>query len=199
MKTPSSFDFVVDSKNYIYINAPENNFLFNIYSEKGEIISKFGSIFKYEYQYHQNLGNLVKFVIDSDDNIYCVFKDHPIIRKYDKNQNLIIECEISNIIGLQKQISFWKERNKKSNNPNYFSSKSLVRDMSIDEKYLYVSFPGEEDFPVYVFDKNNLEFEKKVVLNKYKNEVVYTKFYDLSSGFIYTYDFREATLLQYQK
>ena len=91
----------VNSSGEILVQSFMNNHIINVYSQKGKIIRSFGRLFCSFGDYvedfdklplgHQKMLNLASFCLDRNDNLYVAFKFYPVIRKYDRNGNLLFE------------------------------------------------------------------------------------------------------------
>lgn len=95
----------VNSSGEILVQSFENNHIVNVYSKKGKLIRGFGELFRNFGEYvenfdklplgHQKILNLASFCLDEDDNLYAAFRYYPVIRKYERNGNLLFEKVIT--------------------------------------------------------------------------------------------------------
>ena len=101
----SSRTVAVNSAGEILVQSFENNHIVNVYSKKGKLIRSFGELFRNFGEYvenfdklplgHQKMLNLATFCLDRDDNLYVAFRYYPVIRRYDRNGNLLFEKAIT--------------------------------------------------------------------------------------------------------
>jgi len=169
----------------------KNKKLFEIRNLNGDIISEFGEVYPTNDTLLYITGfNAMCYDLDNDDNVYCTYFNHPIIRKYNKNGQLMFEGDYYTVDDSIHTFIMEKEKIiKKSylNNPtqNNYIPLRLVKCMSIDNEYLYIIFWDSKDSPIYVFDKNNFSLIKKIRV--FRNNDVYAIVYMDASASQYIY------------
>jgi len=166
-----------NSNNRIYVYNPNiTQKLFSIFDEKGNNIGKFGDLFTDTIDKNLIKGNLVKkdprgvnsfnginFVFDEQDNLYCLFREIPVIRKYDSANKLIYEKNLSFLPAVQDElleyeIFFNKSVKRKSVGTLHVY---LFYDISIDQDYLYINTHNIY-YETYVLDKNDAHLVKRI-------------------------------------
>ncbi len=188
----------IDSNDRILLNAVDNKHLFSLLDKSGNILGNFGIVYEYDQNHLSYLHNQTIFRYDEDGNLYCAFVNHPVLRKYDKFNNLVFEVNTDFIPGVKKQIKNWEKRITEKGGPNIYLSKSLVRDISIDKSFIYLGVAGEKGFPVYVFNKMTGKPIKKIYLTY--GESYIPAYYDFSSeNYIYAIEKLNMVVLKYEK
>ena len=84
----------IDSQGLIYLNVPDQEALFSVYSKEGEKVDSFGEITRYDDPNRQRNFNSVVFCFDKQGFLNVLYKAKPIFRRYDKNHRLVFEKEI---------------------------------------------------------------------------------------------------------
>lgn len=162
--SPALFDLYGN----IVINSVEDTTLFIVYDTNGKKVGKIGELLGfrdpkvdrnfYFWNYHYND---LKYVIDKDGYLYCIFMDHPIMRKYDPKGNLVIEADYFNIPGVSDRLKEWQKEWGRGKTD--YSVKGFITSLSVDKNYLYARFVGYNK-PVYVFNKENFKLVKRYEL-----------------------------------
>jgi len=191
----------MDSKGRIYLhlrmNYQEFNKLITVKNFDGDTINEFGETFEYKNEdpSHEKVFkfsyNKITFALDEDDNIYCGFNEHPIVRKYDKNGNLVFDADFSNFPSISRVLNQW-ERKRRRDKEAYWT-KGFISLISVDKEYMYIEFNdffnNESKSQFYVLDKENAEVVKKlefkVNYNKGLSEPNYMVFDASPSNYIY--------------
>jgi len=193
-----------DSRNNIVIYSVEDTTLFTVYDTNGEKISRFGEPLgfrdpKARGQPWNYLYNGLHYVIDDEGYLFCAFRDHPIMRKYDPKGNLVLEADYFNIPGVSDRLKDWQKEwgREKGKSDTYYSVKGFVTSLSVDKNYLYARFFGYNK-PVYVFDKENFKLVKKYELFGTRQERLARIFDASSKDYIYAITAR-GNLVRYDK
>ena len=185
----------VDSKNNIYINDPGSDTLFTVYNSNGEVIERFGEIYKNENSFHQIMENRIYFTID-DDQIYCIFSEKPTLRKYDANHDLVYEIELNELSEIQYRkwnIDRIRKYHQEGITSAGYTSYMFTWDISHGENHLYVPFTDEEGDrkPIYVFDKDNGEIVQRIYFKYKRKQLEHLRLVDFSSDeYIYAMNYR---------
>lgn len=95
------YSIAVNSKGEIYVTGNvdvKNNSIISVFNKRGDILRNFANIERTKYKddlIQEILNRLVYLYIDQYDNIYLAFEAIPKFRKYDANEKLIFERDIS--------------------------------------------------------------------------------------------------------
>ena len=125
-----------DKRGFIYINNAKDGFLFSVFSKNGDLVKKFGDIYNPEYENFKSEENEVYFDFDEEDNLYCAFTNYPILRKYNKDYNLVYEKKLNMVPEVKKRLNLWNKKYKKSKDRYSFVSKTLINDLCCDENFI---------------------------------------------------------------
>jgi len=191
----------VDSRDNIYINDAKSDSLFYICDYNGNQLEKFGSIYPYQYRRSIAIENRVLFYIDSHDDLFCVFENYPILRKYDREHNLVFKKNVENLPEVKWRKKWWDKRSAHRVAPNLYLAKVYFIGFCVDEQYINLSCntgPGPE--PVYVFDKLDGKLVKKLLLHpSVKDEITPGHFLECDDQYIYTIEISNMRVLRYEK
>ena len=192
-------DICLDSKNRIYINKPANGYLFTLLDSTGNTITKFGELYRFENERELIKMNTVKFLIDDMDNIYCAFQEYPVLRKYDKDFNLIYEIKYDYLPEIKAKNKKWKKKISETKNQNTNIYKIYNMNISTDGEFLYLGLYLMDSNPVYKIGANTGEIIKKYIL-KYKEKETGYIFHVESflKGFIFSIDYQYSRLLKFK-
>ncbi|KPK87091.1 hypothetical protein AMJ80_12520, partial [bacterium SM23_31] len=155
----------IDSKDRIFANLPNRDSLFAVLNLDGDELEKFGDIFDYKLERWIYDHNKVHYDFDEDYNLYCAFVNHAVLRKYDKDFNLVYEKDYSFLPPVQERSELWEkgiEKRGGMENYNGYLFKNFITFFSVDEKRIYIRCL---DRHIYVFDKDNATLIKKIFLN----------------------------------
>ncbi|MFZ5517832.1 MAG: NHL repeat-containing protein [Candidatus Zhuqueibacterota bacterium] len=108
----SSATLRLDSMGNIYFNYPYKGKLIDVYSNDGHYLKSIGDYIYSGDKRRAKKMNITFFDLDKDDNMYVLFLSYPVVRKYDRNHNLIYEKDISNIPEVQESMKNQNERIK---------------------------------------------------------------------------------------
>jgi len=187
-----------DSEGKIYINLPKNNYLITVMNKTFDELKKYGEIF-IDNKSYLPIENKINFVINDYDNLYCVFLNQTFLRKYNKNGELINEIDISYLPMVKNRLKQLKERRNEQDkkNKNVYVDKGLTTCISIDNNYLYLQFRGDEEFPIYAFDKEELKPVKKI---EFKNKGAKFLYFDFTSEkYFYAISRSKNTITKFTK
>lgn len=196
-------NLAVNSKNEFIFNNGHENKLFSVYTDRWEFIRAFGNNVSPPSKLETNefvktFFNTVYFDLKNDE-LYCTFKEIPLIRKYDNNDSLVYEIDLNIFPEIQITKQITEENRRKQTNLNSYTYNNFTWDISCDEQYFYVLFRGENKDPVYVFDKSSGECIKKFVF-EYKNEPCDLERIDCSSpDYIYAVESGGQRLFMFKK
>ncbi len=147
--------FCINSLGKLFINHPLGNNLITVYDEYGEVIESFGNIIENPDPYLKISMNNVFVAIDEHDNIYASFVMLPILRKYDKNKNLLWEKDLSKYNEIKQMHDFIVK--KRENNPEQkYNLFYLSKDIYYQSPFLYILFQGVVPYgnTVYAFSQD---------------------------------------------
>ena len=154
-------DIETDSQDRIYANLPSDSSLITVFDINWKKLERFGKI--YDYPRDMRLipeYNGILYEVDNNDNLYCIFTETCIIRRYDSNHNLIFEVDYSFIPPVfERYIEVRKEYEQEDINYTGLIMHKYLSYFSLDENYLYIKC---RDGITYMFDKNDMTFIKKV-------------------------------------
>jgi hypothetical protein len=199
--------FCVDSQKKIYMVSEYNDkSLISVYDFNGKKIYEFGELLEIKLKKYRNLEkkdplldkevktvtNALVLTSDNEDNIYCAFRFNPVFRKYDKLLNLIYEKNIDFLPEIISNLEKYKKAfsEKKSNAPVELYMR-LIFDISVDDKYLYLSFDKDT---ICMFDKDTGEFVKRIKIQFNLSENTRIRGFDASSE-KYIYALEKETML----
>lgn len=188
---PGIFPFTnVDSRSQIYLNMPAKGYVFSVFDKNGNEINQFGEIFKNDFSpLYQKCDNTVRFIIDDNDDIYCIFLNYPILRKYNKNFKLIYEINYEYLKEVKMKYKKWKSWiPKEGKQPNHYIDKKYTSAISFDDEYIYIVF-DIDNTPTYVFKKDDGAIIKKIIFKDGEDILEFYSAIDFkSSKFIYLID-----------
>ncbi len=127
-------NFAVNSKGSIFVPNVDEDYLIREYDLEGNILSNFGEKLNFENNKIRLNHNFSNILVDNADNLYLVFFDYPLIRKYNKNKNLIWEKELFFL----NEINNAYQNNITKIEDTPFALFGLLKDVSLDENYLYI-------------------------------------------------------------
>ncbi|MFC1553269.1 hypothetical protein ACFL7D_01435 [candidate division KSB1 bacterium] len=194
----SYVDFMcINSEGKIIHNNPKDH-VFEVLDLNGNKISDFGELVATKNNRFKTPENELRYDIDPDDNVFCTFKNHPMIRQYDRNFNLIYESDVSYIPGVITRTEFNKKQTLE--NPGRYYTKWLNESLTVDDNYIYIRFK-ENGYPIYVFEKNtSLPVEKIILKPKIDELIDYDfKYITFSPNYLYTIDTINFELYMYKK
>jgi len=114
----------VDSEGLIYIACAKGlDSLITVFNQSGKKVNAFGSRIKYHlYNVEMNL-NEVSIDFDQNDNLWVVFHNKPLIRRYTKDGKLILEKKIedSEMISIEKDNKIPKVKGDRYSYSNFFT------------------------------------------------------------------------------
>ena len=200
-------NFACTANDNIYIGKGALEALLFVLDLDGNKIAKFGECYeKIEDPFMNEISNNVLCESDNENNIYCVFMNHPIIRKYDKNHNLVFEKKTENFVEIKNALKKWKEeleslkKKYEENSPVVKSAskrKRLVYDVSIDDKCLYLLL---QDNGMYLMDNESGDFERKYVFKSDDSlKVTIGRLCARSDKFIYGFDYNNNVIVKFEK
>lgn len=128
-------NFAVNENGNLLIPNIDQDYIVREYDTDGEIISKFGSKFSFEDKNVAINHNYANVLVDNKDNTYIIFVDYPIIQKYNRNRVKIWETNLNYL----KEINNRYEENLTRIKNEPFLILGLLKDVSIDDRYLYIS------------------------------------------------------------
>lgn len=127
----------VNSKGEIYVTGNvdlKNNTIISVFNKKGDLLRNIGSVDeKYKDGLIKAVLNKRTYLdIDQENNVYIAFEAIPTFRKYDKNEELILEKEIRGpeIDGIVKKAATPIADHKKRVVSNIIS---ITHDIRVDE------------------------------------------------------------------
>ncbi|MBN2416529.1 6-bladed beta-propeller [bacterium] len=164
----------MDSRQNVYVPQFNNDKLITVYDLEGNEIAKFGDVISIEQKQYkgtlsQTLDNYIHLRIDNSDNIYVVFQNQPIVRRYDCDYNLIYEKNIEwlEAIKIKKQRAAENRKRVRGHSTDYIFN-DFFHTICDDMVNLYLFTPAGST-PVAVVDKKNGEVKKLYrLLNKDK-------------------------------
>jgi len=189
------FQVRADYKDRIYLNLPKpsNKHLFIVINDRGDSITTFGDLLlpNYDRELTLTAENKIYFAIDENNDIYCTFRDTPLLRKYNNNFQLEYEIKLDTIPYIKKQYARWKEirKGKKSS----YTEKNYVKGLYVNVDYIFIVFWNPRyEFPMLAFDKHTGKIEKiydfinddkkvKVILTAYNFQSI-DAIYAISEG-----------------
>lgn len=193
-------EICLDSRGRIYINLPSNNSLISVFDKEGNLIDKFGKLYNSENRIEKKYFNLIRMILDEEDNIYCSFQEFPILRKYNKNFNLIYEKEYAHLAEVIEKTKDWELKISKRKSPKIHFFKLLNMNLSLDENNLFLGFFLTDSNPIYSIDKKNGEISKKILLRSTENESGYFYRFDASNrDFLFSTDIKKKELHKFKK
>jgi len=150
-----------------YYPKKDSDCLFLLFNVNGDTIKTIGKRFTVDKNYDL-IYNRLFFILDNERSIYCAFVNHPLLRKYDKNGNVVFEGDYSNLYGISRFVSQREKEIKEEydttvSNTTYITP-NFIRDVSIDNKYFYILYNNKPSASIYVFDKTNFSVVKIVEL-----------------------------------
>ena len=168
-------NFVLDNNGYIYLNTPTSKTLFLVVDKNGKIIREFGAPIRYKALNKQISANSVEYILDENNNIYVLFCTDAILRKYNINNDTIINERIIK----NREIKKTKDSIKllKDKNPGKFKKGvfHMVKCMHYANNKLYIMVMNK-DRRIICYNIN-LEIDHMMVLNKIyysvKNIIIY--------------------------
>lgn len=196
----------IDSKNRIFTKTPsmnKNDPLFTVYDRDGAIIATFGEAFN-KYENMMDVDNIIMFELDADDNLYCAFRNYPVIRKYDKNFQLLFEKNYEELPVYNAIYTMWNERQKEKpmDGVHSYSHKSFVEYIDVDSEALYVCFGLSipEFDKLFVFDKETGEaLNRKIDITHEKYKPLFLTVEFSADDYIYALNRINLAVLKYSK
>ncbi|MCF8242020.1 MAG: 6-bladed beta-propeller [Melioribacteraceae bacterium] len=127
-------NFAVNSHNSIFIPNVDEKFLLSEYDWNGNLLSNFAEKLEFENENMTTNHNYSNILIDKSDNIYVIFFDYPVIRKYNRDKKLVWETDLKILDEIYDAYLMNLEKIKKEP----FALFGLLKDVSIDNKFLYI-------------------------------------------------------------
>ncbi|MBN2280094.1 MAG: hypothetical protein JXQ65_05910 [Candidatus Marinimicrobia bacterium] len=180
VKTEKLYDisnFALTNSNTILIPnlVYSTNSIFKEYSIDGKLIGEYGKRIPFIDPKIEINKNIVLINTDAEDNIYTIFHTEPIIRKYNRDGELIWEKNVKNIKEIKRSYNFNKNYLKKDDYKYNIISLAIYSLVYKDK--LYVVFSGNPEGHIYTFDKNTGKVVNKlnIVNNLFESkEPLYT-------------------------
>lgn len=108
----------LDSQGRVYISSPTEKGLIAVYSSKGDELANVGHLIPTGFGKGADITwNQVYLGIDGNDNIYVLFFSYPIIRKYDRNYEMVFEKDISYLPDVKASLRILERDLRKPKNP----------------------------------------------------------------------------------
>ncbi|KPK95949.1 hypothetical protein AMJ80_02650 [bacterium SM23_31] len=179
---PYIFHAVIDTNNIIYINAPDNGSLFTLLKDKGEELNRFGELFPIKidstndnWKSWRREDSAAEYEMDDvTGQIYCAFLNHPVIKVFDSEGNIILEKDISNLgVTISRRIFTEEKRKRERKSSDEFELIMYVTDLSIDEEHVYIHHFDNINKDItewnrlYAYSKEQLTLQKEIVLDAY--------------------------------
>ncbi|MFC1477634.1 NHL repeat-containing protein [candidate division KSB1 bacterium] len=180
-------DIIVDSKGRIYVNMPDNSGLIHVLDRNGRTPETFGKIISSD-DLTLFSHNSFLFTIDSGDNIYCAFLNHPVLRKYDKDRRLVFEVAYDNLPEADIIYQGWEAiMKRKDRQDGSYTYKTYTTFLSADDKSIYVNLRTlNNEHTLYAFSRQTGNPEKKIALH-YNDLRQFTLFDFQKKGTVYAY------------
>lgn len=208
-KFSSMLNFNVNKDNRIYFNSAKDGTLTVVTDIMGNALFKFGELFvKDNDPQFRHLSNEQIFEFDEEGNSYCAFIHKPVLRKYDREFNMIFEINLKYIPEIRERLRRFNERVGKFKKEEGITldrmsliRKHLIECISVDDKYIYLPLYHNS---LYKLNKNNGAIVSKYILKSiaenYDEKNVYISYIDASSkDFIYAIESRNFLILKYEK
>lgn len=147
----------IDSKGRLFLPYVAGDSLISVYSLDGKLLTRFGKIYEITKKYtgHDSKAddNLVHLRIDSEDNIYVVFLNKPILRKYNSDLSLVYERDYSHLSAIKvkdrENQETWSEIKGRR---GFYIFNEYFKAVCLNDDYLYIHVPAEK-FPVFMIEK----------------------------------------------
>lgn len=196
-----STKFVVDNQGYIFLPnlSFDNTSLYIKYNANGEIINRYGKQIEYQDPIISRAKNYILLEIDQENNIYTIFYEVPLIRKYDSFGKLIWEKGIRHVREINKRVKHINKIKSKENMKKTFQSLAIYS-MIYKEK-LYVKYSGTPRGPIIGFSKITGDILHKINvlgINK-KNTALYEHSFCLTNGKFFFLDRLSNCLVKCEK
>lgn len=164
----------MDSQKRILVPHFSNNNLISVYSLEGKFLQSFGKPCEvnspYNGPYSKIYDNYIHLRMDAEDNIYIVFYNQPIIRKYNSKFDLVYEVNFNKLAAIKQKLKdnkiAWKNVKGKR---GWYIYNSYFQTVCLDDSNLYVHVQAG-DFPVLELDKNTGKIIKEYFLLKKDNK-----------------------------
>lgn len=193
-------EICLDSKGRIYINIPSNNALISVLDKKGNLIDKFGKLNHSENRIERKHFNLVRMIVDEEDNIYCAFQEFPVLRKYDRNFNLVYEKQYAHLPEVIEKTRDLELKRDQQKNPKIHFFKLLNMNLALDGDFLFLGFLLTDSNPLYCIDKKNGEISRKIILRSNESESGFFYRFDASDrDFLFSTDIEKKVLHKFKK
>lgn len=207
-----------DSEERIYFDnfefPPVSGKILSAYNRQGKLIKKFGENFGvWKKPMVHNVSNEIRFCID-ENNIFCVFRHHPVLRKYSQNFELLLEKKLDNLPEIRSALEGWEEKKQKEykyiKNANISDeakqvsfeisdiNKRLIKDIYSDTTFLYLIF---EKNTILAFDIKALKLQRRIKFQgksgREKHNI--SKIDVTSPKYFYALDRRNMLVLKFEK
>ena len=180
------------------MNLTDGGKLITVYDIEGNKVGEFGDLIeKNDNKLYQNLENFADILFDDEDNLYCVFGNFPVLRKY-KDQNLVFEVSFENLPEIKERLKKWESEHEAKKGMFIYDSKMFISGVSFDEKYIYVMLNGISEKPIYVFNKDTGKIVKKIILEN-EEDSSFGSFCCNSGKYILVVDKKSMTVLKFEK
>ncbi len=197
----SGFSVGKDGEIYLYSRRPEG--LIHVINQKGKEIGLFGERRKSEKRLEKWM-NLIDMDIDDKGNLYVVFMEDPIIRKYDNNWQLVWEKDFSDIPTVKEFYNVQLEKREqalkdKKFNMHYY----IILDFNVFNSCIYIGTYGKSKPMIHVFDSENGHLLRILRFNKIENEITGNnsaslielgKFSFLKNNYLFVHSFDRQSL-----
>ena len=167
--------------NFVYIPAIKEDVLFYKYRTDGSLISGYGTTIKYNDPMQTIIMNAVLLEVDEQDNVYTIFFGLPIIRKYDKENNLLWESNLSFIEGV-KERKLAVDKSRQNNNNMKYAFLNIFVSSIYNSGILYVIYAAQskEFWPQKILglDTSTGKVKKIININNYEfipNSICFSK------------------------
>ena len=162
----SDISLGVNSNGNLFINHPMSNNLVTCYDNSGEIVKSFGDLIDDNDPMKKISINNAHIEVGENDNIYVSFVMVPVLRKYDKNGQLLWERDLTKYSEIKEMNDFFIKKTQENPEMKY-NVYFISKDIYYEPPYLYILFQGVIPYgnTVYAFDKNG-ELEKIIRISK---------------------------------
>jgi hypothetical protein len=169
----SFMNIAVNSNNHIFLNGYQTDDLVLEFDESGRRVNAFGSHVAFDDPRMQKAKNAILLEVDEHDNVYSIFYELPLIRKYNSGGKLVWEEDISWIPEIRDRKREIDDLNKQEGMAKY-NLYSLVLQVQYDAGLLHL-LPSTrlENQPILSFGVGDGVLYRKGILET-KGNIVFS-------------------------
>jgi hypothetical protein len=145
-------DICVDSKGRIFLNQPTLEDLIVVVNRNGEVVGSFGRKVPSKNPVRRKFCNYVRMAMDMDDNLFCVFLESPVLRKYRRDFQLEFEKRFDQVPEIKEATRLWREQKELRKNPRIHLFKQYFTGVSCRGSEVYIGLRSTKSNPIHVLD-----------------------------------------------